>query len=489
MKSSLLIIWVTITAIVTFFFEPLKAQEQSIDRARRDLIMLNLQQVDAFLSVSSNTSESGFNELRLTRAFISLMLDQTKDNYRVFSDFTSQIDQKGKRSSSGSYTNEKFGILLHLFRGLAAAQFSEYKASSMEVYKAWRLFAKYEHDLEPLFRDQLRGFFTRLFQRLPDDWQKVLSVIGANTRGTDGFALLLRSYRASRPGTFEEAEAAIILLAALKEYQPDRRIVRQTLSGMNPELLKSPVIAYLYALCALKAGDNDKAFSILSDHQLKPASGVFPYWSYQLGRTRLYRGDPQASEDFKRFLGDGKPRNLRAAAIEKLAWHYLLTGETRLYARNVENLTRLDDVIHPQDVQSQREASLPENSDPDLLHLRLLLDGGYYERLIGEGQQMMQSGRYQGWQQALIHYRLGRAYHLSGDLRLAEAHYRLVLDMQKVISSYWLPNSALQLGLILMVEGKNAQAKEALEECLRLNRYGYQESIKAEAERALRQIR
>ena len=143
---------------------------------------------------------------------------------------------------------------------------------------------------------------------------------------------------------------------------------------------------------------------------------------------------------------------------------------------------------HPQDQQARAEAVVESAPEARLLALRMMIDGGYHDRCI-EAARMLLVAEKRPVARAEAFYRLGRAFQMTQQTEQAIQAYEEVLKSGGEIKAYWIPYSALQLGHLYRKEGKKEASEKAYRDCLKLNRYGYRDGIRREAEKGLRELR
>lgn len=467
----------------------LSAQTGSFDPEIRNLY-LNLDTLggNRLLVQRYPADDPRFIRLIGYRDFLCNLLCQSKikiDLYFRQSGTWLQLLEKS-REPGGSVLAAKAEI--HLYRAVLASQISDYKASATELLAAYKIIARSGMDFHVQDRNKLSGILGVLFQQVPDQYGKYLRLLGVRPSGLSGFNGLERYYSAAMPGSIERLEGYLLLITARKEFSQEPETAWKFIQAEGKLMLENPLIRYQSALAALKAGDCDSAVKLLES----PPSGTeqvsFPYWTYQLGRTRLYQGNPESVTSFEKFLEAPSGDNYRHNALLMTGWYYLLHGQQDKARQFFARIRSLPAPLTSYDRQALNESADDRLPDPDILKIRLLFDGGYYDQCLEKSGKMILSGAYGDKEVGELYYRKARCEHRQGKIQPAIQDFLEVLERAEKIRDYIVPNSALQLGYLYKKTGQTKLARKYYAVCLDLNRYGHRDGLNRQAQTALREL-
>jgi tetratricopeptide (TPR) repeat protein len=251
----------------------------------------------------------------------------------------------------------------------------------------------------------------------------------------------------------------------------------------------NPLAMFAMANVAMRTGHNDEAVRWL---ERMPSGGQyhpFPYKNFLLGIAKLYRLDGDANQPLYAFLKEYKGSFGIKEAYQKLAWYYVLIGDTpsywsHIYQAKIQGITRADT-----DKAADREANSGEMPDQLLLKGRLLFDGGYYQRayetLQGKGEQ------YNGHKKHQLEYayRMGRILHKLGRQAEAIAQYNNAIAQGSSEPWYFACNAAYQLGTLYEDRKEWVRARTAYQKCLKIKPDEYATSLHAKAKVGLNRIK
>ena len=232
---------------------------------------------------------------------------------------------------------------------------------------------------------------------------------------------------------------------------------------------------------------NDEAIACMKALKPNPASMHFFYLDYMLGECMLYKLDYSAAKPLQHYVDNYHGLSYRRSACQKLAWIYLLQGNTAKYQSTIARCLTIGDDNRDSDKQATKEAESEEIPNAVLIKARLLFDGGYYQRaeqvlIAADTRNFNEHDRLE------YTYRLARIYDEWGKTKQAMAKYRSCIATGKDTPYYFAANSALHLGYIYENQGDTLMAKTLYEQCLDMDFEEYQNSITQKAKAALGRI-
>ena len=448
---------------------------------------LNLDRRSGNIQLAAHYPDQSAVSIRLTalRDFLDCLMDQTAiatDRFHSRADYWIPFLKKQEPADP---VGTAACIEISLYQAVLASQLSDYKTASLSLIRAYREIEKNGQILSVPDRDKLSGILGILFSVVPEQAARILRMTGVKPAVLGSFAGLRKYYEESVPGTADRLEGWLLMVTSLKEFSEDTEQAWEFVQQQGNPFPGNPLVLYQSALAALKAGHNDEAIRLLEatpDGFPKP---LFPAWNYQLGRCYLNRLDLRAEACLNSFLEDPGGETYRHIATLRLAWSRLVHGQPDEFRQLAQAILTLPQPRTPYDKHAVREVKGTDVPDAELIRLRLLFDGGYYDRCLNGCLLRRQDPFLSGRDAAELDYRTARCYHRLGRREEAISHYLRVISQRDQVQSYWLPNSALQAGFLYKEKGQQDLARTYFELALKLNRYGYREGIERQAKAAL----
>ena len=231
----------------------------------------------------------------------------------------------------------------------------------------------------------------------------------------------------------------------------------------------------------------DEAINCIKGERKIPGAMRLYYLDYLLGHCLITKLDYSASLYFEKYLREYNGVSYWRAAKQKLAWTYLLQGNTSLYKSTIKTVLDSGNDNRDADRQATKEAERGIIPNVDLLKARLLFDGGYYERAINI-LQAVNTSTFSIRNQLEYTYRFGRIYDEMGETSLAIANYKKCIEQGENEEYYFAANAALKLGFIYERQAKYSEAKQLFEQCLDMDYDEYQDGISQKAKAALERV-
>ena len=220
---------------------------------------------------------------------------------------------------------------------------------------------------------------------------------------------------------------------------------------------------FVLAALSMRTDRNAEAIALLERQQRGGSTADFPYLDFLLGQAKLRNLNPQARVHFQSFLLRYAGRHFREEAMQKIAWSYLLEGNTNRYHRAMAEISGGSRAGG--DESAAREAAGDRAPYLSLLRARLLFDGGYFERARTELDNITLSDLTPD--ERLEHrYRTGRVLGGLKDYAGALSFYERTITLGRDNPAFYACNAALQAGLLEEERGNRGAARKYFETCL-----------------------
>lgn len=328
-----------------------------------------------------------------------------------------------------------------------------------------------------------RGLIALGIGSVPEEYRWLLKIFGMKGEIAEGLGYL-EDYLSSATGP-ERIEACIIFQFVSHSVNAGLSEDDVLVEGCGDSLTLS---RYSMALVDLASGRSKKVVKNLEHYQQSDEERALPYLDLLLGEAMLNGLAPGANKPLERFLGEHSGENYRHYAYHKLSWHYLLSGEWEQYQLTRQKVIDSGEAYLDADRQALSEARDTLVVNSELLQARLLFDGGYYREALSQLKDDPAIVLRNRKDSIEYKYRLARVYDRIDDKNTAIRYYQEVLASGSGEKWYFVPNSALQLGIIHEAEGEKEQALGYYRECLKINRSAYEKSIDYKARQGIRRL-
>jgi len=496
----------TILVAGAFFFLPfhLHAQFDLTTRTHEayDQI-LNLRFDSAFFLLRQENRENPGN-------LIPVYLENYTDFFRLFIgedklEFEAAKPKKGLRldqleqgdRSSPYYRYCQAGILMQW--AFIRLKFGEYTTAAFELRKAYNLLEENQALFPDFTPNKLNlGVLHIILGMVPAQYQWLVQIAGMEGDVNMGFSELQEvvNLPPDYPGSWLFTPEAFFYsaVAMANLYFDEERSIEMIDWYMRDQqqgvLAKSPLFLYAQASLLAKAGRNEDVLALLKDYQ--PARDAYPFLFlyYLKGSAQLQKLDLNAYKSIDQFLDAFNGINYIKSGYQKMAWNFLLLGDTSRYFEEIGYAGTRGSAIVDEDKQAHSEQNVGIIPAVPLLKARLLYDGGYYRAALSVLLDTPLD-QYIRSRKDLVEYlyRLGRIYHAMDNLPKAISYYSQTVDKGSKIPHYFAANAALQLGLIHEQSGNIAAADSNYRLCITLKYDEYENSIRQKAKAGLNRIK
>jgi tetratricopeptide (TPR) repeat protein len=419
--------------------------------------------------------------------------------------FDQMKDRKGARISAleqGDRSSPYYRLCLaevNIQWAFVRIKFHEYTAAALELRKAYELLNE-NQVLFPRFLPTLTGLglLHTLIGVIPENYKWLATLIGFRGSVEEGIAELaqMTGYQGTDPFCLSQKPYSCLLSAIIDvNLRKDKRSAISMISQFSGDprmsgLGESPLAIYAATSVFLKNGRNGEALLVFRKRVAD--RNQYPLWflSYMEGIARLNDLDTAAIRSFSLFLENFRGINYVKSSWQKVAWAYLIAGDTADYRRNIAKAATEGSNEVDEDKQAYSEAVSGLAPSIPLLKARLLFDGGYYGRALDELLDTRLNEYIRSRKDLTeYYYRLGRIYHEQGQTGKAIANYRNAIVTGKSLPQYYAAGAALQLGTIYESAGHPGQADSCYRLCLSMPFKEYRNSLGQKARAGLERIK
>ncbi len=376
-------------------------------------------------------------------------------------------------------------ILLHW--ALARLKFEQYATSFLEVNKAFKLLSQ-NAERFPGFLPNRKdlGILHAIAGTIPDEYSMAVSWLTSLEGSIQQGRAELESVLEQMDEEYIFRDETYVLYAYLLLHLADEKdgawqVIEQ--SSLRPE--DSPLAGFVLANMAMRMGKNERALEILEHTASGRAFFPLPYLHFMRAVCLQRKLSPEADKYFALFLTSFRGRHFIKEAWQKRAWQALLEGDEEAYRRYMSACRQMGVAVTDGDKAALREAESGFRPHPDLLRIRLLYDGGYYERAASLLHELGPGDFSNHLYRLEFVYRSARLAQAMGDWEEAFAKYKLCLQMGSNDKAYYACKAALELGRLCEQAGKAEEARYYYNRCLQLKPEEYRTGLHQAAKTGL----
>lgn len=487
MKKIIVVVFVFLAEFSFASFE----MNQNMKAAYQDIMHLELAKAKVRLEKESKINASnGF--IPLLYNYIDFYTIIISEDEKVFhqskADMEKRIDIIAKNDKNSPYYLYAQAEI-YLQSAFAKLKFQEYTTAAYQMREAYQLLVDNQKKY-PSFKLNQKGLgiLHIVFGAVPDRYQWILnlaSVQGNIPKGLKELDIILldKSYN------LYEIEVLFLVSFLQNGLTKDQKLCQNYLDRIGTRYKENILLNFTASRLLYQLGRNDECIKVLESKPISNTALRFYYMDYLLGLSYLYRLDYLlAQEKFSYFVKYFKGKDYIKSAYQKMAWIAFLQGNKEAMMRFLKQVQNCGRSLLDADKVAQQESENQQVSPIPLLKARLLYDGGYYQKakeelLVANPSKSFVNYLDEYW------YRLARI-----ESKLGTKSQQVILNYLKVIeigqnnSKYFVPMSALQIGLIYENQQEYAKAKLYFDKALSYSDFDYETGIHRQAKAGLNRI-
>lgn len=468
------------------------------EQAYLEILKLRFASAESF--IHSNRSADNTNVMHLYLEgyidFLKTIISEEETDYARLLDKKNSRMKAIERTTGNSPWRLYAMAQLNLQSGVSSMKFGDYSKAARDITKAYSQFNE-NNKRYPAFKPNMTGMglFNILIGSIPENYTWVSNLFGIEGDINTGIKQLQEALHVSVPQNpypylyYESLFLATFVTFNLANTDDNAGKMLNILKQQNADkhLKEYPLLIYAASSFYADRGENDNALWLLINRPVSNDYYKFHYLDYLTGVAMLKKLDPRARIYLLRFTSNFKGRNFIKSAYQKIAWSYLIEGDTANYKKYIARVEHFGIIDVDNDKEAMKEALSRKIPNPELLKARLLFDGGYYSK----AQTTLQSinvFRLPVDQHIEHSYRSARIQHKMGNTDRAKEAYLRTYKLGKSRPVYYAANSMLSLGIIYEEEGQNDQALWCYKECQKLDFEDYRSSILQKAKAGINRV-
>lgn len=254
------------------------------------------------------------------------------------------------------------------------------------------------------------------------------------------------------------------------------------------ELPQNHLLLYAWSDYLIKNGQNEKAYKVLMSQE--KSADYITFWPIEFlkGVSLQNRLDNGCVSFFNAYIHGVRKGNYVNACCQRLAWQSLIVGNLPGYYSKIKNVnTNFQGTEQDQAACFEFKNKLVPHAQ--LLKVRLLFDGGYYDKAFTEMKKIAPEKLAAKLYGLEYYYRLARIYDKQQNYSQAILLYNKVVLDGSSVQNYYAANAALNAGNICEANQELNKAKLYYQKCLSLDPNQYKESIHQKAKIGLERMK
>jgi hypothetical protein len=455
---------------------------------------LQLNKASAILrsELAQDTDNSSIHFVLHFNAFVRAFVSEEPADYKVYlSVQNTAIEHIEKLSDQNPYKN--FALAeIYFYSAALKGKLDELYGAARDINRAHSLIEE-NHKRFPNFlpNNKTRGILKVYLATVPENYAWIINLLGIKGDLQEGLHLL--KILAHQDGNIMEyqgvaKEAAYLYSFALYHVAKQSNTAWAETMRCTEDYKTSLASAFFRSNMALKLNKNDVAIQILSTRPVGQDYEQSPIFYYLLGTAKLNKQDPTSIHDFVSFKTTYKGKNYVKSNLQKMSWYYLLAGNTAQAEVYKSMIPKVGASINEEDklaIQYSKK-SLPNKQ---LLHTRLLYDGGYYKEALGVISKVVIKELPNNNQKAEYCYRRGRISEKLGDVAVAMKYYEASSLYALQSDEYYGAYASIYLGEYYAKKGDKTNAKKYFNRALGFkNNKEYVASVEQRAKSGLKKL-
>lgn len=461
--------------------------------AYHSIIALKLEEGQTLLSAEEKKHPENLIPLYLEN-YIDFLRIYTSDSRDLYNKLNGNRDLRLELLKQGDRNSPYFlfcAAEINMQWATLGIQFGDYLNALIGIRKAFK-FLEENRQRYPDFRANKKslGVLYALLGSVPDKYKWGVSLLGMEGNVERGLNDLKELVDYGQKNDYIYMEETVTLYAFLLFHlQNDMEKPWTILQENGFPKTDNLMTAFTCAHIGIYGKHNEEALHVLETRPKGAEFTSFPLLTYLTALGKLNKLSPDADSYFKKFLAEYKGENHIKSAYQKIAWSYLLKGDTENYRHFIRKAATKGSNVIEADKQAQKEAESSRIPEVHLLRARLLFDGGYYQKASSEmnalGMMHFQSDE----DETEYLYRMGRIYHEWGKTDSALSYYSKAIEKGSALHRYFAANSALESGEIFEHRGDKEKALSFYHLCLSFDDHEYKNGIDQKAKAALNRLK
>lgn len=322
---------------------------------------------------------------------------------------------------------------------------------------------------------------------IPEQYRWIASIMGIRGDIHRGVSEIAHYLNSKEPKLMQEE--AMIYYAYLRFYlQNQPESAWRYINGPHYREEGNLMRSFIKANLALNYRKAEQAEKILQAALLLPDARAYPILQYEIAEAKMAHLDFRCTSAYRYFVEHHKGQHFIKDAYLKLAQCHFLLGEKEIAEQQLAKLLGRGISITDADKQAQNFAEKPKWPKPQLLQVKLLIDGGFYLKALQLIQNIDPKHLEDNAHVLEYNFRYGRIFEELSNPEKAHLFYDATIEIGRYRKEYFAARACLQKGLMHERSGNKKEAARMFQECLSMRHHDAQNSIDQLAKAGLNRL-
>jgi hypothetical protein len=428
---------------------------------------------------------------------ISLLINCDRDEYeRKEALLGKRLDMVDKGSAASPwYRFCKAGLYFH--RAIINVRMGDNLKAALALRRSFAL-QKENRELFPAFEHNniYRGLQEAVIGSLPGNYKWMASIFGMSgsvRKGTDMLAAFVGTHNSGHP---MYAEAVLYYLYVRFYLAEEKKEAWEYLNSQHFVTTGNLLHAFVKANIALDYQKADAALETLNAAAAVKDYHAYAIFDYQKGMALLTRLDTSCAFYLNRYLQKNRSDAYIKEAWQKMGFIWYIHNDMQRANACLAQAKKQGSARIDADKQAQRFAEANAWPLSKLLQVRLLTDGGYYERAKELLSNIDLGAITNPGDKAEYYYRSGKVYEELAASNPGKQYYQSALSNYTSAIKHgqgrheqFAARAALQMGKTYERLGMRTEALVKYEECLDMPSHDFQNSIDQQAKAGVNRLK
>ena len=289
--------------------------------------------------------------------FFTILINEDEEEYKALEKKKKERIQKVKKGDQRSPYYRLILGEINLHWSLIRLKFNEKFKALREANDAYRYLTE-NQQIFPEFQATKKSLsiIHAMAESIPGIFKFFLAIDGSIEQGTQEIREVVE-YSKSNDFLFKEEALAVYAYILYSQNNLPEQAWSIIQSSDVLTNLKSPLSTFIFAFFAQKTGRNELAIQYLRERPKSDRYFNFHYLDLMLGKSLLYKLDPEAKDHIDAYLENYKGKHYFKDAYQKLAWYEWVVNEDLVkYKYFMKQCLEIGEDLVDADKQALKEA-------------------------------------------------------------------------------------------------------------------------------------
>ena len=398
-----------------------------------------------------------------------------------------RIDERINMLIEGQQSSPFYNYCLsvaYLHKAVISAVFNEKITAAFDARKSYQYIKDNEKNFSTFSPNALTyGCLQTVIGVIPKGYQWFTNLMGLKGSVSGGMKILKDFVYSNDPyARLMNVESSFVYGFLLFNIENKKDEALQFIKERKLDVVNNHLLAYMATNLNKNNQQTEVAKNIILNRNKSPEYLQTEVWDYELGYCQLHQMELRnAINSFGNFVNNYKGNFYIKDVYQKISWCYYLLGNMQAAQTARNNVLTKGNTVTDADMQALKEAKSGKWTNPFLLKIRILNDGGYNNEALQLLNEKSTNSFLKEEDKLEYAYRMGRVYDDLGKTKDAIANYLLTIQLGEHRTEYYAARAAWQIGLLYEKQGNKQQAINYYNKCLGMDNHDYKNSLDQKA--------